>query len=84
MCAADEGRAGDGFYVRGRLAAIVESSDDAIIGKTLDGVITSWNAAAERMYGYAPEQVIGRSMAVIIPAERAGELERILGQVRRR
>ena len=83
MCAADAGRAGDGFYVRGRLAAIVESSDDAIIGKTLDGVITSWNAAAERMYGYAPEQVIGRSVAVIIPAERAGELERILGCVRR-
>ncbi len=83
MRAEAEDRAGDGFYVRGRLAAIVESSEDAIIGKTLDGVVTSWNAAAERMYGYTPAQVIGRSVSVIIPAERAGELDRILDLVRR-
>ncbi len=58
-----------------QLAAIVESSDDAIVGKTLDGVILSWNAAAERMYGFAAEEVLGRRISLIVPPERARELD---------
>jgi two-component system sensor kinase FixL len=64
------------------LAAIVESSDDAIIGKTLEGVIVSWNRGAERLYGYTAREVRGRSLALLIPPDRAGELEQILGEVR--
>jgi PAS domain S-box-containing protein len=64
-----------------RLAAIVESSDDAILGKRLDGTITSWNGAAARIYGYTPEEVIGRNISLIIPPGRQAELESILGQV---
>jgi PAS domain S-box-containing protein len=64
------------------LAAIVESSDDAIIGKTLEGVVTSWNPAAEVMYGYTAAEMVGRSIAVLIPADRAGELEPILSALR--
>jgi PAS domain S-box-containing protein len=69
---------------RARLAAIVASSDDAIIGKTLAGVITSWNAGAERLYGYAADEVIGQSIALLIPAERPDELPAILARLRRR
>jgi protein-histidine pros-kinase len=58
-----------------RLASIVESSDDAIIAKTMDGTIESWNAGATRLYLYAPEEVIGRPIAVIVPQERQPELE---------
>ena len=56
------------------LAAIVEASDDAIVGKTLEGIVTSWNPAAERMYGYAAAEMIGRPIARIIPPDRAEEL----------
>lgn len=61
-----------------RLASIVESSDDAIIGLTVEGTIVSWNPAAERMYGYSAEEAVGRSVAVIVPSERREELWAIL------
>ena len=64
------------------LAAIVESSDDAIIGKNLDGTILTWNQGAERMYGYTAAEMLGRSIAVLIPPDRADELERILARIR--
>jgi PAS domain S-box-containing protein len=66
-----------------RLAAIVESSDDAIISKTLDGVVTSWNRTAERMFGYTAEEAIGKSITLIIPEERLPEEREILSRVLR-
>jgi PAS domain S-box-containing protein len=59
---------------RAWLAAIVEFSSDAILSKTLDGTITSWNAAAERMYGYSAAEAIGRSIEIVVPEDRLGEL----------
>jgi PAS domain S-box-containing protein len=67
---------------RARLAAIVESSEDAIVSKTLDGKITSWNAAAERLYGYTSDEAKGQSISMIIPAEHAEELSRIIQMIR--
>ncbi|ESQ73647.1 PAS domain-containing hybrid sensor histidine kinase/response regulator [Asticcacaulis sp. AC402] len=64
------------------LAAIVESSDDAIIGKTLDGVITSWNPAARRIFGYTPEEAIGQQIGLIIPPNRIDEQYAILGKIK--
>ncbi len=65
-----------------QLAAIVESSDDAIIGKTLDGTITSWNPAAERIYGYTQAEAVGRHIRVICPTgEQEDEVSRILARV---
>ena len=64
------------------LAAIVESSQDAIIGEDLNGVITSWNKSAQAMYGYTPAEVIGKSVSIIIPPERSHELSRILGDLK--
>jgi PAS domain S-box-containing protein len=66
-----------------RLASIVESSDDAIVGKTLDGVITSWNAGAQRLYGYTPEEAIGRPISILIPPDRPNELVSILARIKR-
>ena len=65
-----------------RLAAIVESSDDAIVSTSLEGVITSWNRAAERMFGYRAAEVIGQSITLIVPPERAGEEDEVLARVR--
>ena len=65
------------------LAAIVSSSEDAIISKTLNGVITSWNAGAERLFGYSPAEAIGQSMTLIIPTERHAEENEILQRIRR-
>ena len=66
-----------------RLAAIVESSDDAIVSKTLDGLIMSWNAGARRIYGYTAEEVIGRPIALLCPRERSDEIQYNLDRVRR-
>jgi PAS domain S-box-containing protein len=65
-----------------RLAAIVESSDDAIFSTTLDGTITSWNRGAERLYGYRPEEAIGRPVSILVPSELEDEVPMILGKVR--
>ena len=64
------------------LAAIVGSSDDAILSKDLNGIITSWNPAAERMYGYSAEEAIGSPVAMLIPAHRSGEEKEILARIR--
>jgi PAS domain S-box-containing protein len=64
-----------------RLAAIVESSNDAIIGKTLDGRITSWNGAAQGMFGYTAQEAIGQPVQMLIPAERRAEEMRILSEI---
>jgi PAS domain S-box-containing protein len=69
--------------VNARLAAIVDSSDDAIVGNDLEGVITSWNAAAERLFGYAADEAVGSSLALIIPRDRLDEEAEILDQLRR-
>jgi len=65
------------------LAEIVDSSDDAIIGKTLDGVIISWNKGAERLYGYTADEVVGRPISILIPPERPDELPQIMERLRR-
>lgn len=65
-----------------RLAAIVESSDDAIISKNLVGFITSWNAGAERIFGYSANEALGRHITMLIPEERRHEEDHILGRIR--
>lgn len=65
-----------------KLAAIVASSDDAIVSKTLEGIVTSWNASAERMFGYTEEEMIGQPILKIIPMDRQEEEPRILQQLR--
>ncbi|MGZ9053226.1 MAG: PAS domain S-box protein, partial [Rhodoplanes sp.] len=66
-----------------RLAAIVESSDDAIVAKDLDGVITSWNHGAERLFGYTADEVVGKPVTILIPADRHDEEPAILARIRR-
>jgi PAS domain S-box-containing protein len=68
---------------RRRLAAIVEGSEDAIFSKDLDGTITSWNASAERMYGYTSQEAIGQNVSMLSPTEKLPELERVLERLRR-
>src|SRR5438034_100447 len=65
------------------LAAIVESSQDAIISKTLDGRILSWNAGAQRLFGYTSEEAIGQPITLLIPPERHDEERSILERLRR-
>lgn len=67
---------------RARLAAIVESSDDAIIGKTLDGIIRSWNFGAERVFGHTAAEAIGQPITLIIPPDRFAEEKEILARIR--
>ncbi len=67
---------------RMRLAAIVESSDDAIVGKDLDGIITSWNAGAKRIFGYEAEEIVGHSVMRLIPRELHAEEPMILARLR--
>jgi PAS domain S-box-containing protein len=66
-----------------RLAAIVESSDDAIISKTLEGIIKSWNKGAERIYGYTQEEVLGRPISILVPSDRPDEVPQILERLRK-
>jgi PAS domain S-box-containing protein len=68
---------------RARLAAIVENSDDAIVSKSLDGIVTSWNPAAERMFGWTSEETVGRHITLIIPRERRAEEDEVLARIRR-
>jgi PAS domain S-box-containing protein len=68
---------------RARLASIIDSSEDAIIGKDLDGIITSWNKGAERIYGYRAKQVVGRNISMLAPPERHDEIPDILRRIRR-
>jgi PAS domain S-box-containing protein len=72
-------RAGSGSKL---LASIVDSSDDAIIGKTLDGVITTWNKSAERIYGYRAEEIIGHSVSLLMPPDLPNEMDEILDRIR--
>ena len=65
-----------------RLAAIVESSDDAIISKAPDEIITTWNVAAERMFGYQGGEIIGRFFKLLVPPERQEEADAIMAKAR--
>ena len=65
-----------------RLAAIVDSSTDAIVSKDLNGIVRSWNKAAERMFGYAANEIIGQPILLIIPADRRGEEDTVIGRIR--
>src|SRR5438874_13647109 len=73
----------DDATARFQLAAIVESSDDAILGTTLDQVVVSWNPAAERLYGYSAEEMRGRRPLELVPPERRGELDAIYARIAR-
>src|SRR5579862_8819349 len=65
------------------LAAIIQSADDAIISKSLESIVTSWNPSAERMFGYTAKQMVGESIKRIIPPDLMGEEDDIIGRIRR-
>src|SRR3954452_23328799 len=69
--------------LQAQLATIVATSDDAIVSKNLDGIVQSWNRAAERIFGWTAEEIIGRSITLIIPPERINEEADILSRIRR-
>lgn len=71
------------FEARSWLASIVDSTDDAIIGESLDGVITSWNYGAERLYGYKSVEVLDREVSILMPPDRHGDMPMILEKIRR-
>src|SRR3954462_2412465 len=66
-----------------RLAAIVESSDDAIVSKTLEGIVTSWNKGAQRIFGYLPDEIVDKSINILFPADRQDEEPQILARLAR-
>src|SRR5258708_436196 len=68
---------------RARLAAIVESSADAILSRTVEGIVTSWNAAAERLLGYTPAEMVGQPVAMLIPPDRGDELGQLVEFIKR-
>jgi PAS domain S-box-containing protein len=76
-------RAPESFPAAAHLAALVESSEDAILSKALDGTIRTWNAGAQRLYGYRAEEVVGQPFAVLLPPERAAEADAIMARLRR-
>ena len=63
------------------LSAIIASSSDAIISKALDGIIASWNPAAERVFGYTPREIVGKSIRLLIPEDRQSEEDEILASI---
>src|SRR3569833_538447 len=77
-----EGGNDHGLDAASRLAAIVSSSQDAIVGETLDGIITDWNRGAEVIYGYSAEEVVGRSITLLHPSGLEGEEDRLLRRIR--
>lgn len=74
-----ERRKGD--HAIARLAAVVESSDDAIVAMTLEGIVQAWNRSAERLYGYSASEITGRPISILVPPERPDELAAILGRI---
>jgi PAS domain S-box-containing protein len=79
----DVTRRKEGEAARAHLAAVINSSDDAIVSKTLEGIIRTWNAGAERIFGWKPEEVVGKSITIIIPPDRQDEEPQILSRLRR-
>jgi PAS domain S-box-containing protein len=81
--AASEATPDVGEHTQPLLAAIVESSDDAIVSKNLEGIIQSWNAGAERLFGYTADEVVGKSITILLPSPNPEEELRILSRIRR-